>query len=70
MHCDPRRIAHDFEKQSSKHRAKIAPQSIPYPEEGLDEEKEGENGEVESIAGEGWIIVNLSELERASVQSA
>lgn len=70
MHLDPRAVAHDFENQSTDHGSEVAPCAIPYTEKGLYEEEQGEDGEVESIAGQGGIIANLSELQRAELEGA
>lgn len=70
MHLDPRAIAHDFDNQSTNHGSEVGPCAIAYTQKGLHEEEQGKNGEVESIASQGWIIANLSEFQRAELEGA
>lgn len=68
MHLNPGPIAHYFEDQSTKHGSEVAPCAISYAQEDVYAKEQGEDGQVQSIASQGWVIANLSKFKRAGVE--
>lgn len=70
VHLDSSDIANHLEDFAAEYGAQERPCAVSDSEEQLDDENEGEHGEIESIAGEGGVVLDLGPREGAGLDGA
>ena len=70
VHLDSSNIANHLKDFAAEYGAQERPCAVSDSKEQLDDEDEGEDGEIESVAGEGGVVLDLGPREGAGLEGA